>query len=222
MKRLSPSEIQLKAAVVNHLLGQSSLRRGEILISELPLAGTSVRADLVALSESDELLGIEVKSDRDSLTRLQRQLDTYNEYFDQVVLVVGERHATRVLEMSDNGVEIWLARADLSIEVLRGGFKRTAPKTGVQLLTQKQAKKAQSNERAAYCDALRDRFSKTSAAFWGATRSREVISQDLRLLSRFEDLRSEIMKTRAQRDAMWSSWENFFADQKSVHSSSVS
>jgi hypothetical protein len=222
MKRLSPSEIQLKAAVVNHLLEQGALHRGDILISELPLAGTSVRADLVALSEPNELLGIEVKSDRDSLTRLQRQLDTYNEYFDQVVLVVGERHVARALEMSDNGVEIWLARADLSIEVLRSGSKRTAPKTGIQLLTQKQARKVSSNERAAYCDALRDRFSKTSAAFWSATRGREVASQDLRLLSRFEDLRSEIMKTRAQRDAMWSSWENFFAGQKSVHSSSVS
>lgn len=222
MKHLSPSEIQLKAAVVNHLVSRCALRRGDVLVSELPLAGTSVRADLVTLTDPDELCGIEVKSDRDGLTRLQRQLDTYSEYFDQVVLVVGERHVTRALGMSDNGVEIWLARADLSIEVVRSGAKRTAPKTGIQLLTQKQARKIQADERSAYCDALRDRFSKTSAAFWDATRNREVTSQDLRLLSRFEDLRSEIMKTRAQRDAMWSSWEDFFAVQTSVHSSSVS
>lgn len=223
MNRDDPTEIQLKAAVLNRLVKREGLGRDAIVVNELPLGRTSVRADLVVLRSTNQICGIEIKSDRDSLTRLERQLGVYQEYFDRVILVVGQRHIKRALKPGFEDMEVWLARQDCSIEIVQSASAaRTATKSGRDLLTQQQAKRATEDERQAYCDALRSRFAQTSVAFWNATEHREVGPADLRLLSRFEELRTQVTKARAQRESMWNEWANFFARQKSVHSSSVS
>lgn len=222
MKNLPPNEIELKAAVLNRLLALNMLRRGDLLMSELPLPGTSVRADLVCLAANGRLLGIEIKSDRDSLSRLDRQLDTYRTYFDEVIVAVGQRHLARVLDSTDAEISVWVARGGQSLENVRDCCtQRCAPKSGADLLTQRQARDARTADRSAYRDALRNRFSKTSDMFWQATTHREIEPKDLRQLSRFEGMRAEATKSQAVREAMLSSWANFFATQ-SVHSSSVS
>lgn len=218
-----PTEIQLKAAVLNHLVEREGLGRDSVVVNELPLGRTSVRADLVVLRASNQICGIEIKSDRDSLTRLERQLGVYKEYFDRVIVVVGQRHIKRTLDAEFDGMEVWLARQDGSIEIMRAtSAARTATKSGHDLLTKQQAKRAVEDERQAYCDALRIRFAQTSDAFWNATEHREIALDDLRLLSRFEDLRAQAIRARVQRESMWSEWANFFAHHKSVQSSSVS
>jgi hypothetical protein len=50
-----------------------------------------VRVDLAAVNGS--LHGFEIKSDRDSLRRLARQVDLYSQVLDRATLVVGERLA---------------------------------------------------------------------------------------------------------------------------------
>ena len=64
---------------------------GKSRILEEKLIGRA-RADCVLILE-DSFMGIEIKSDHDSYTRLERQLKYYNQYFDYNMVVVGSKHA---------------------------------------------------------------------------------------------------------------------------------
>lgn len=217
-----PTEVELKAAILNGLIASRELSDQDIVVSELPLGQTSVRADLVTLSQDNRICGIEIKSDRDSLTRLPRQICVYQEYFDRVILVVGERHLKRVISEELAGIDLWVARGSL-IEVVRHASSTpSAISTGLDLLSQKQLRQARGqDERSAFCGALRSRFSATSATFWRAINRRPIMPADLRLLSRFEQLRVVAAQAQANEEALWDQWAEFFRHQ-SLQSSSVS
>ncbi|MBQ3379909.1 MAG: sce7726 family protein [Clostridia bacterium] len=55
------------------------------------------RADLVMVTNTD-LIGIEIKSDADTYTRLPGQIKDYDRFFDLNMIVVGSSHAARVSE----------------------------------------------------------------------------------------------------------------------------
>lgn len=55
------------------------------------------RADVLMVLE-EELVGIEIKSDADTYSRLSRQVKDYDKYFDRNYVVVGSRHAHHVHE----------------------------------------------------------------------------------------------------------------------------
>lgn len=59
---------------------------------ELCVGKTRTDAVLVC----DKLIGFEIKSDRDSLERLQRQVKDYNRFFDLNYVVVGTRYLEKV------------------------------------------------------------------------------------------------------------------------------
>ena len=63
---------------------------GSILVEEFGLCEGSVRADLAVVN--GVLKGFEIKSERDSLARLPRQVVTYNLIFDTVSLMAADRH----------------------------------------------------------------------------------------------------------------------------------
>lgn len=63
-----------------------------IVVEELGLRGGTVRADLAVVN--GYFKGFEIKSDSDTLKRLERQSDIYSKVFDTMTLVVGERHLT--------------------------------------------------------------------------------------------------------------------------------
>jgi hypothetical protein len=64
-----------------------------IIIEELGLRHGATRVDMVVVNGF--LHGFEVKSDRDSLKRLPRQVNMYSEILDYVTLVVGHCHAEK-------------------------------------------------------------------------------------------------------------------------------
>ncbi len=61
-----------------------------LLLEEFPIYGGDVRADVVAMNGS--IHGYEIKSDRDTLARLPRQVDAYGAVFDRASIVVSESH----------------------------------------------------------------------------------------------------------------------------------
>ncbi len=62
-----------------------------IVVEELVLSQGECRIDLAVVN--GELSGWEIKSDRDTLARLPRQVELYGEVFDRVTLVTGTRLA---------------------------------------------------------------------------------------------------------------------------------
>ena len=71
-------------------------RYGKVRILEEKTIGNS-RADVVMVIP-DKIVGIEIKSDADTYTRLERQVADYDLYFDQNIVVVGSTHAGHVAE----------------------------------------------------------------------------------------------------------------------------
>lgn len=71
-------------------------RYGKVRILEEKTVGNS-RADVVMVIP-DKIVGIEIKSDADTYTRLESQVADYDLYFDQNIVVVGSTHAGHVAE----------------------------------------------------------------------------------------------------------------------------
>lgn len=69
---------------------------GKIRILEEKQIGKS-RADIVMITP-EELYGIEIKSDADTFTRLNRQVKDYDSYYDYNYVVVGSSHAMHIEE----------------------------------------------------------------------------------------------------------------------------
>src|SRR5579864_483578 len=61
-----------------------------LIIEELGLCSGIVRVDIAVVNGA--LKGYEIKSERDTLTRLSAQAATYNRIFDTMTVVVAERH----------------------------------------------------------------------------------------------------------------------------------
>ena len=69
---------------------------GKVRIIEEKTMGRS-RADIVMVTES-RLIGIEIKSDADTYTRLADQVKNYDRYYDENYIVAGSTHAWHVEE----------------------------------------------------------------------------------------------------------------------------
>jgi len=67
------------------------------IIDELGLCRGQVRVDVVVVNGL--LHGYEIKSDRDSLSRLEAQTEVYGKVLDRATVVVGDRHLSRAQEL---------------------------------------------------------------------------------------------------------------------------
>jgi len=71
-----------------------------VLIEELDLCLGEARVDLVLVNGKN--VGIEIKSDLDSLDRLPKQIEIYTRVFDQVEIVSGKKHLDQILDTVPN------------------------------------------------------------------------------------------------------------------------
>ena len=69
---------------------------GKVRILEEKAMGRS-RADVVMVTE-EALVGIEIKSDADTYSRLSRQIKDYDRYYDSNIVVVGTSHVMHIEE----------------------------------------------------------------------------------------------------------------------------
>ncbi len=115
------NEGDIKAAVIDRLFSTDALNDA-VLINEMVVANWSRRADLVLAN--GKLHAFEVKSDLDSLRRLEGQLKTYLHRFDKVTVVCTEKFVPIVKDCTDQRVEIWCAAPSaegVAISVARRG-----------------------------------------------------------------------------------------------------
>lgn len=118
------SEREIKLAVISHLEKRSALQDG-VVINELPVANWSRRADLAVAN--GKLQAFEIKSDFDTLRRLDGQIALFATRFDKVVLVTTSRFISSALERLPQFVEIWEAArrgSEVALRVVRRGQVR--------------------------------------------------------------------------------------------------
>ena len=100
------NEGDIKAAVIDKLFEIDALSDA-VLINEMVIANWSRRADLVVAN--GKLHAFEIKSDLDSLRRLEGQLETYLNRFDKVTVVSTPKFINAIRDIADERVEIWVA-----------------------------------------------------------------------------------------------------------------
>lgn len=83
-------DAEVRPALRSLLLAEHAGEEDSVFLEELGFYRGQVRIDLAVVN--GRLHGYEIKSDRDTLERLDRQLEIYNQVLDRATLVVGERH----------------------------------------------------------------------------------------------------------------------------------
>ena len=88
----------IREALVRTRLRPFRQNKEALVLHELGLAHGRVRVDVAVLN--GVLHGYEIKSDSDSLNRLEIQIEVYRQALQKLTLVVAERHASNVFDFA--------------------------------------------------------------------------------------------------------------------------
>ena len=87
-------DLTIRSALRSKLLADHAEEEDTALMEELGLCRGRVRVDLALVN--GRLHGYEIKSDRDTLTRLETQAEIYMKVFDHLTIVVGSKHLSSI------------------------------------------------------------------------------------------------------------------------------
>jgi hypothetical protein len=115
VKERLTTDIEIRKALKENLAAAFLADPHTLILEELGLRHGATRVDMVVVNGC--LHGFEVKSDRDSLKRLPRQVKMYSQVLDYATLVVGQRHADKAKPTIPNWWGIQVADRDQDGEV---------------------------------------------------------------------------------------------------------
>lgn len=100
--------------VLKHRLIEKFAGTNTIIVDELPICWGDGRIDIAVVNSS--FYGYEIKSDRDTLARLPRQIELYNKMFDYITLICSPRLLTNARDLIPNwwGIVIPYPDKDIS------------------------------------------------------------------------------------------------------------
>lgn len=96
------NEIQIREKLIEELVKLHP--HNTEFLAELPIANFSRRIDLVMANGS--LSGFEIKSGLDTLNRLDGQLETYSQYFENITVVCATKHLRSVMDIVSSNVGV--------------------------------------------------------------------------------------------------------------------
>lgn len=112
------SEQLIKEILLEHLLRKDE-SNNDFAITEFGVANFTRRVDVVA-SNNKNFYAFEIKSENDSLHRLDGQLTEYLNHFDKVIVVAAEKHIPNILLKAPFNVGVWEIK-DSKLKVIRPG-----------------------------------------------------------------------------------------------------
>jgi len=221
-------EPDIKALALNYLRSKNLINDNSIIMNEFTIGSFSRRVDLVIYSDN-KLIAFEIKSEADSLYRLNGQIDKYLEYFDKVIVISDSKFTSTIMTLLPESVGIWEVNC-LKIKVIKRGKTKNKINneslismmdvTDLSKLSTKLKIKCDKNRssleqslitvsnntlREAVYLSLSRKFSKVTNSFLGETRNREISKSDLKLLSRF-NIKREIMNEKINKNKVF--WGN--------------
>ena len=113
--------LELKALFIDYLLNKAPVKT---LIGNEWIFGTRrYQVDLMFICRN-KITALEIKSDRDSLRRLEEQLENYRLVFDYVYILTGRKFAKKVLEMVPEDIGIFSLTDTGQIKKIRNAKKQ--------------------------------------------------------------------------------------------------
>lgn len=115
-------EAEVRDRDIRESLKESLLRKhlddpNTKVIEEYEIDMGEVRVDIAVVNGS--INGYEIKSDRDTLERLPKQIEHYSKVLDYSYLIVGEKHYQRALEILPDDWGIYIVSQNLSIDMIK-------------------------------------------------------------------------------------------------------
>lgn len=98
----------IRTAFHSTVLEKAHVCEDTFVVDELGLKNGQVRADIAVLN--GKLIGYEIKTDSDTLLRLPHQVLAYNEVFERVYIVTGQKHLAQALELIPEWWGVYLIR----------------------------------------------------------------------------------------------------------------
>jgi len=94
-KRITDSDIRrtIHANLIPDIVGDSFSR----VVDEMSICAGDARVDIAVIN--GKLHGFEIKSEADTLARLEGQISAYNRVFDTMTIICGENHLDAVIEI---------------------------------------------------------------------------------------------------------------------------
>lgn len=131
-------EKEIKTTVLDKLLKTGQIDFSSIVFSEMNLSRKARRVDLGYI-RNQEMVAIEIKSEKDSLFRLAGQLEEYRKYFDRVIVAVAGKYVEGVLAIADDDVAVWEVTSD-GLKVIRKGrlVKNISKQNYLELMTKRE------------------------------------------------------------------------------------
>lgn len=86
-------DIDIRKALLNRLRTEHQSETDTVIVGELAVRSGDARVDIAVIN--GETCGYEIKSDRDTLVRLPKQSEVYEEVFDRMTIVVGSSHTAK-------------------------------------------------------------------------------------------------------------------------------
>ncbi|WP_349972369.1 sce7726 family protein [Pseudomonas caspiana] len=131
-------EKEIKAMVLDRLLQTGQIGASSLVFNEMHLAKKNRRIDL-GYVRLEEMIAIEVKSEKDSLFRLEGQVLEYRKYFDRVVVVAAPKFSAAVMTLVDDDVAVWEV-SSCGIRVVRRGrlIKESSKNDYLSLMTKRE------------------------------------------------------------------------------------
>jgi hypothetical protein len=106
----------IRIALKKHLEELHARDRKLRVVEEFGVEHGAARVDVAVVNGM--LHGYEIKSDRDTLSRLPEQIEAYNSVFDRVTLVVGKQHLYEAINLVPDWWGISVARVDSNSSVM--------------------------------------------------------------------------------------------------------
>jgi hypothetical protein len=202
-------EVQLKARVLSKLRRDGLIDQETPIASEFRLGNALARADLALFGRS--FIGVEIKSQFDTLRRLEAQLTAYGKRFERLILVVAERHVRAIEAEPLGGTELWTVDGAGRILLVRRGIVSRRETGFASLMTLEEQRRflragAAESERSGFSASFHARYGETSSRFWAAVKGRRIADADIAMLSRYHERRERQAQHRQDRDEWQSQW----------------
>ncbi len=108
--------------LINELLTSKKLNESDIIINEFTVDKSSRRVDLALISKNF-FEAFEIKSEADSLKRIEGQVEKYLEYFDKVTVISAKKHSKQLQKKLPSNVGLWVISGRNFKKIKRGNKK---------------------------------------------------------------------------------------------------
>ncbi len=228
-------EGDIKALTLNYLRDMKIINQDSIIMSELTVGNYLKRVDLAILTKG-KLIAFEIKSEADSLYRLEEQVHTYLKYFDMVIVASDTKFISKITHKLPKSVGLWeINKSEIKIKSKGTCSDRIESSQLIDYMDVVDLAKLASNLKIPFIknrNALKDslanvaneslrlgvqqtlsrKFRESNLKFVEETVNKIISKDDLRLLSRFSAQREKNKLEEMQSNQFWLNIDKHIAD----------